>query len=117
MAQHKNGGGLGIFQILLQGIHIADILRLLYDDHLMFCHHGIAPCHICHSGSRYVRTKENGLVEITLLGGKHMLGNIIAYLVNIICLFAHQVVNGSIFLLFQGLHHRLKGLLFRFCHY
>ena len=60
--------------------------------------------------------EKDRLIEITLLWFKHMLCYIVAYLVNIIRLLSHQIIDRSIMTCFEFAHDSVKGFRFCLCH-
>ena len=116
MAHHEDGRRQGLLEIPLQRLCLLDILRFLDDDHLIFGHHGITTGIIGHLRGRHIRAEQHGLIEVALLGLQHMFCNIVADLVDIIRLLAHQIIDGCKTARLQIGHDTVETCIFCLCH-
>ena len=109
ITHHEHSRLCRFFQITLQLVPVFYVLRLLHYYHLPLCHHGIAPRHVCHLGSRHIGSEHYLLVEISLFGLYRMLRNEVCNLVDVVSLLPHQQIRRCVVAGLQTRHHALKS--------
>ena len=87
---HQDGGGHGVGEVFLQRFELLDALRLLDDDELSLRHHRVSARRVHHLARRRVVAVADGAVEIHLLCLEYILREVVADLVNVVGLLAHQ---------------------------
>ena len=110
VTNHKNSGHQWLLQIIGKFFHFLDVLRFLYNDYLIFRHHGITLGRIDDSCNIRIRPVQDSLVKLLFFLRKHRLSNIFRYTVNVIRLLSHQIIHRLIDSVFQ-----VTGNLFVCC--
>ena len=87
---HQDGGGHGVGEVFLQRFELLDALCLLDDDELSLRHHRVSARRVHHLACRRVVAVADGAVEIHLLCLEHILREVVADLVYVVGLLAHQ---------------------------